>query len=98
MVGSAQGWREATYLDLPADPDLISTHMTVVSRTGAESVNIIPGLIQRDGLPNVMRGEETQVVGVLAALPEELVFKRDVLVGLPGTHSKWVTVREGRVV
>jgi 2-dehydro-3-deoxygalactonokinase len=94
MVGSAQGWKEAAYLDVPVDLERIGTLLTVVQRKGTP-VHIVPGLIQRHGLPNVMRGEETQVFGVL--------FDRadggadSVLIGLPGTHSKWVNARRGRV-
>jgi 2-dehydro-3-deoxygalactonokinase len=55
----------------------------------------VPGLIQRHGLPNVMRGEETQVFGVMAE--EANVNADSVLIGLPGTHSKWVNARRGRV-
>ena len=57
MVGSAQGWQEAAYLDVPVALDRIGTLLTVVERPGATPVHIVPGLIQRHGLPNVMRGE-----------------------------------------
>ncbi|WZB63085.1 2-dehydro-3-deoxygalactonokinase [Achromobacter xylosoxidans] len=95
MVGSAQGWQEAAYLDVPVALDRIGTLLTVVERPGATPVHIVPGLIQRHGLPNVMRGEETQVFGVLRdarAVPDA-----GLLIGLPGTHSKWVGARNGHV-
>lgn len=95
MVGSAQGWQEAAYLDVPVALDRIGTLLTVVERPGATPVHIVPGLIQRHGLPNVMRGEETQVFGVLRdarAVPDA-----GLLIGLPGTHSKWVGARNGQV-
>ncbi|MFM9870706.1 2-dehydro-3-deoxygalactonokinase [Achromobacter xylosoxidans] len=95
MVGSAQGWQEAAYLDVPVDLARIGTLLTRVERNGATPVHIVPGLIQRHGLPNVMRGEETQVFGVLfdqAGDPAD-----SVLIGLPGTHSKWVNARRGQV-
>ncbi|MGX9689429.1 2-dehydro-3-deoxygalactonokinase [Achromobacter anxifer] len=95
MVGSAQGWQEAAYLGVPVDLQRIGTLLTVVERGGAQPVHIVPGLIQRHGLPNVMRGEETQVVGVMA---DPAARSADsVLIGLPGTHSKWVNARRGRV-
>lgn len=131
MVGSAQGWQEAAYLDVPVDLERIGTLLTVVQRTGAgpnaTPVHIVPGLIQRHGLPNVMRGEETQVFGVLfdqagdvaaqpdtapeakpdakpdpasgpTSEPDPIAPPADtVLIGLPGTHSKWVAARRGRV-
>lgn len=93
MVGSAQGWREAAYCETPADvANLGKSLQTVVSLRGA-TVHIVPGVIQRSRLPNVMRGEETQVLGVLQQLPAEA--GADLLIGLPGSHSKWVDVVDG---
>ncbi len=97
MVGSAQGWREAAYLDLPTRLDGLARRLVRVDRGDRAPVHIVPGLIERDGLPNVMRGEETQVAGVLAALPADLVADGDVLVCLPGTHCKWVSVQAAEV-
>lgn len=93
MVGSAQGWREAMYLDAPASLDALAGCLTVVPRSDdAPPLHIVPGLLQRGALPNVMRGEETQVLGVLA--DRTLADDATVLVGLPGTHSKWVAARQ----
>lgn len=95
MVGSAQGWAEAAYLDLPVDPRDIGARLTEVDTRRGATLHIIPGLLQRQGLPNVIRGEETQVVGVIDSLSDAV---DDLLVGLPGTHCKWVRVRGGRIV
>jgi 2-dehydro-3-deoxygalactonokinase len=93
MVGSAQGWREAAYCETPANvANLGNSLQTVVSLRGT-LVHIVPGVIQRSRLPNVMRGEETQVLGVLQNLPIEAAA--DLLIGLPGSHSKWVDVVDG---
>jgi 2-dehydro-3-deoxygalactonokinase len=93
MVGSAQGWREAAYCETPANvANLGNSLQTVVSLRGTV-VHIVPGVIQRSRLPNVMRGEETQVLGVLQSLPVEA--GNDLLIGLPGSHSKWVDVVDG---
>lgn len=93
MVGSAQGWREAAYRETPANvASLGNALQTVRSRRGTE-VHIVPGVIQRSTLPNVMRGEETQVLGVLHSLPGKAAG--DLLIGLPGSHSKWVQVADG---
>lgn len=92
MVGSAQGWREAKYLHAPTSLDALARGLTVVPRSNATPVHIVPGLLQRGALPNVMRGEETQVLGVLA--DTALAGPGPVLVGLPGTHSKWVVARQ----
>jgi 2-dehydro-3-deoxygalactonokinase len=56
----------------------------------------VPGVIQRSHLPNVMRGEETQVLGVLQNIAGEA--GTDLLIGLPGSHSKWVEVADGCIV
>ncbi|MGP6421604.1 2-dehydro-3-deoxygalactonokinase [Pseudomonas putida] len=93
MVGSAQGWREAAYCETPANvANLGNSLQTLVSLRGTR-VHIVPGVIQRSRLPNVMRGEETQVLGVLQNLSAEA--GGDLLIGLPGSHSKWVEVVEG---
>jgi 2-dehydro-3-deoxygalactonokinase len=83
MIGSRQGWIEAPYRDCPADIDSIAGALTRVPGT---ELSIVPGLIARDaaGVPDVMRGEETQIFGALA----EGAVARSVYV-LPGTHSKW---------
>lgn len=91
MVGSAQGWCEATYLDAPASLDDLARGLAVVERGEGMPLHIVPGLIQRGALPNVMRGEETQVLGVLAG--RVLAADDTVLIGLPGTHSKWATAQ-----
>ncbi|MBV7429945.1 MULTISPECIES: 2-dehydro-3-deoxygalactonokinase [unclassified Acidovorax] len=91
MVGSAQGWREARYIDTPTSLDDLARGLAVVQRGNAAPLHIVPGLLQRSGLPNVMRGEETQVLGVLA--DAALADQGPLLVGLPGTHSKWVVAQ-----
>lgn len=95
MVGSAQGWREAKYLPTPASLDALARGLTLVERRNGPPLHIVPGLLQQGTLPNVMRGEETQVLGVLESLapPADM----PVLIGLPGTHSKWVLARRGRI-
>jgi 2-dehydro-3-deoxygalactonokinase len=94
MVGSAQGWREAAYLPVPASLDRLASALTRVETASGATLHIVPGLIERGALPNVMRGEETQIAGALRAVAADA----RVLVGLPGTHSKWAQVRERRIV
>jgi len=92
MVGSRQGWKEAPYVKCPAGFDEIAEALQEV-RWGDRSAWIVPGVSCRDaaGVPDVMRGEETQILG---AWGEE---KREGLICLPGTHSKWVQVKGGRI-
>ncbi len=93
MVGSRQGWREAPYVDCPADTGAISRGLLAFdSEVGR--IHLVPGVIQRGPLPNVLRGEETQIVGALARDP---ALAAESLMVLPGTHSKWVRVRDGRM-
>lgn len=92
MIGSAQGWHEAKYLNAPASLNDLAKGLTRVERGTDSAVHIVPGLIQRGELPDVMRGEETQVLGVLTERPD--LGSTPVLIGLPGTHSKWVIARE----
>ncbi|MDD5444600.1 MAG: 2-dehydro-3-deoxygalactonokinase, partial [Pseudomonas fluorescens] len=89
MVGSAQGWSEAAYRNTPVDVASLGQALHTVRSLRGADVHIVPGVIEQVGLPNVMRGEETQVLGVLQGLEAE------VLIGLPGSHSKWVEVKGG---
>ncbi len=98
MVGSAQGWREARYQPLPARASELATAMTVIARPGGQPLHVVPGLLQSGELPNVMRGEETQIAGVLQNLADEGRTPPRLLIGLPGTHTKWAWVEDGAVV
>ncbi|MBA2961636.1 MULTISPECIES: 2-dehydro-3-deoxygalactonokinase [Ramlibacter] len=95
MVGSRQGWREAPYCPCPAGFDDLARHLAwVPDAPGGVRLGIVPGLSStRGGVPDVMRGEEIQVMGALA-----LLDRRDGVFVLPGTHSKWVRVAAGRIV
>lgn len=97
MIGGAQGWRETAYVECPLDIGDLGALLTVVPTRRGHDLWIVPGVIQRSGLPELMRGEETQVFGLLA---EYAACSDDapLLVGLPGTHSKWVWVEAGRLV
>lgn len=90
MVGSQHGWREAPYAPCPADAAALAKHALKLD----DRLRILPGLMHDDGRPDVMRGEETQIVGALALHPE--LAARSCLV-LPGTHAKWARVEAGRV-
>ncbi len=94
MIGSAQGWREVPYFGGPASlADLAAGCARVEAGEGA-SVWIVPGLARGGSRPEVMRGEETQILGALASRPE---LGRAALFVLPGTHCKWVQVRDGQI-
>ena len=93
MIGSRQGWREAPYARCPAGADDIVRALAAVDHGGRKIV-LVPGLsTENDGMPDVMRGEETQILGALA-----LSERAEGLFLLPGTHSKWAEVAGGRIV
>lgn len=92
MIGSRQGWRESQALPCPAGIDDLARALTPVPIDGARAF-IVPGLTADDGqgTPEIMRGEETQIAGVLPTIGA------NGLVCLPGTHSKWVRIEHGRI-
>jgi len=92
MVGSRQGWVEAPYRDTPCPPLDPASLVCVPLRDRALRVRLVPGLRQLRPA-DVMRGEETQIAGALAAMPGF-----DGVLCLPGTHSKWVHVSAGEAV
>jgi 2-dehydro-3-deoxygalactonokinase len=94
MIGSNIGWTTAAYADCPAGLADLAGHLT----TAAYKVRIVPGLRcdGAAGAPDVMRGEETQILGWLAQHPERQTGRH--LLCHPGTHAKWVLIEEGRIV
>jgi len=94
MVGSAQGWREIPYVDCPAGVDELVAALRRQLAEGA-TLPIVPGVTIGGAFPDVMRGEEAQIAGALELIPALHAHARLVL---PGTHSKWVTVRDGAIV
>jgi 2-dehydro-3-deoxygalactonokinase len=95
MVGSNLGWTSVPYLDCPAD--LAALAGGLVAAPGDPTARIAPGLTG-PGLagPDVMRGEETQVFGWLAADRDRLEGRH--VICHPGTHAKWILVEDGRIV
>ncbi|CAD6556747.1 2-dehydro-3-deoxygalactonokinase [Paraburkholderia sabiae] len=96
MVGSAQGWKEAPYVSAPASADALVAGIVRVQTARGVPLNIVPGVLQNGDLPNVMRGEETQIFGALACAQASAASK-GMLIGLPGTHAKWVMVRDAKI-
>ncbi|MBV8402441.1 MAG: 2-dehydro-3-deoxygalactonokinase [Acetobacteraceae bacterium] len=92
MIGSRQGWVEAPYLACPAGAADLAEALTEIGFDWAK-VKLVPGLSARDdsGVPEVMRGEETQIAGVLP------MIGNSGLACLPGTHSKWARIEGGRI-
>lgn len=89
MIGSAQGWRQVRYVEAPLGADRLSTALLPIHRSQGMPLWLVPGVIQRGALPNVMRGEETQVFGLFDG---DADHAGPLLIGLPGSHSKWVMI------
>lgn len=90
MAGARQGWVEASYVDAPTRlADFAASAVSVPN--GFADIRILPGIAQRDpAAPEVMRGEETQLLGLGSGPVRQLVC-------MPGTHSKWVVLEDGWV-
>jgi 2-dehydro-3-deoxygalactonokinase len=90
MAGARQGWAEAPYLKMPTHLAALLEGAIRIDAPG--DIRILPGIAQaRADRPDVMRGEETQLLGVT-----EPDFTG--LVCIPGTHSKWIRIEQGSVV
>ena len=92
MVGSRQGWQEAPYLKTPCAPPTLRDAVRVQGSDARLSVFLLPGVSQM-APADVMRGEETQIAGLLALEPSF-----DGVACLPGTHTKWVQISAGEIV
>lgn len=93
MVGGRQGWTEVPYVKCPASLDEIAAGVREL-RWKHGIAYIVPGLHCEDaqGMPDLLRGEESQALGAMALLPPG-----DALLCLPGTHSKHVRVSGERI-
>ncbi|MEJ7688808.1 MAG: 2-dehydro-3-deoxygalactonokinase [Variovorax sp.] len=90
MAGSKQGWVEAPYCACPAGKVEVGRAIVDIE---PGRIAVVPGLSDfHAGVPDVMRGEEVQIFGAMA-----LTGIEDGVFVLPGTHSKWATVKQGRV-
>jgi len=90
MIGSRQGWVEAPYANCPTATENIVAALAKIEHAG-RPIALVPGLsCENGGMPDVMRGEETQILGGL-----ELAKQEGGVFLLPGTHSKWAGVTQG---
>jgi 2-dehydro-3-deoxygalactonokinase len=96
MVGSAQGWEQAPYVDCPVDVRALAAHATRVVTLSGATLWLAPGarFDPAAAAPDVMRGEEIQVAG---ALDGQAHWEKRCCFVLPGTHSKWAQVEQGRI-
>lgn len=102
MVGSKQGWAEVPYLPCPVSPTQLAQKLhslplgDLPAPLQGSHLAIVPGITARSlgDLPDVMRGEETQIVGLLETYP----WWQEGWLCLPGTHAKWAYIKERKIV
>ena len=96
MVGSTLGWQDVGYGTCPMAPDDAGLSEGFTAR--GRSIHIVRGLACTNvfGEPDVLRGEETEIAGWLRLCPEARDGER--LACVPGTHAKWVRLRDGKIV
>jgi 2-dehydro-3-deoxygalactonokinase len=92
MIGSKQGWHEVAYRSCPAGLTDLAAGIEAFAATDRVRLNVVPGVAKLGDLPDVMRGEETQIIGALEHAPNLSAGGHLVM---PGTHSKWVRIRKG---
>ncbi|WP_232494672.1 2-dehydro-3-deoxygalactonokinase [Novosphingobium kaempferiae] len=88
MVGSNRGWHDAGYVAAPAGIAQVAARLV----SPEDGVAIVPGVCRdSDGRQDVMRGEEVQLLGAVAAG----LAPADALLCQPGTHAKWAAMKDG---
>lgn len=94
MITSRQGWVELPYVSCPAGRHELSSNLHAHLLSSGRTIHFVTGLTVTggDGVPDVMRGEETQIIGGLDEGVDAHLFV------LPGTHSKWALVADGKVL
>lgn len=94
-VGADIGWKTAPYVKCPTDQHQLLSEAAIFEARGID-FTIIPGLscLNRHGLPDIMRSEETQIFGFLA---QQHPHPKEQLICLPGTHTKWALLKEDKV-
>ena len=94
MIGSAQGWRQAPYCQAPTGLQSVAAGLLAIPAGSGATLHIVPGIAIDSARPEVMRGEETQIFGALLLHP---ALRQDARLVMPGTHCKWVSVRDGGI-
>jgi len=95
MIGAREGWLEVPYVASPCGAAELAAATATAPSAAFGEVRIVPGVLREDPDTNttdVMRGEETQIAGLLGSLPSG-----GAVVCLPGTHSKWVICQEEKI-
>jgi len=96
QIGSSIGWKKTPYLASPISPQELAKSCVNFHCNGYD-ISVIPGLSCKleNNNYDCMRGEELQILGWLQLAKENQVGRH--LVCLPGTHTKWVLVEDGKI-
>lgn len=99
MIGSRQGWHEAPYASCPAGAEQLVEKLVSINPSAGGTLCFVPGVdyVNELGVPDVIRGEECQIIGQLA-LGAKAGKDGEIVFVMPGTHSKWVSVKDGKLV
>jgi 2-dehydro-3-deoxygalactonokinase len=90
MITSRNGWVETPYAAIPATLTALANHAVLRQMKNGAKLKFLPGVAAHQPSPDVMRGEEIQIFGVVGASENANII-------LPGTHSKWAQVRRGAI-
>ncbi len=92
MITSRNGWVETPYVAVPSSRRDLANALVQFKASSGRDIHFVTGMTtEHDGAPDVMRGEETQIVGAVASGISDGIFV------MPGTHSKWITVSDARI-
>ena len=92
MITSRNGWLETPYARVPLDARGLALALVCHKTASGIDVRFVTGLTTEHASgPDVMRGEETQIIGAHALGMSDGTFV------MPGTHSKWIRVSGGRI-
>lgn len=92
MITSRNGWVETPYARVPLDARDLAQALVCHRTSGGIELRFVTGVTTEHASgPDVMRGEETQIVGAQAVGLSDGTFV------MPGTHSKWIRVAGGRI-
>ena len=92
MITSRNGWVETPYVTMPTGPEHLARSLVRHQSQSGALIHFVTGATtEHISGPDVMRGEETQIIGSAALGLSDGVFV------MPGTHSKWVHVALGKI-
>jgi len=93
MITSRNGWVETPYVSVPSGVQQLADALVTHKTSDGTTITFVTGMTaDHNGVPDVMRGEETQIIGASGLGMSNGIFV------MPGTHSKWITLRCDQIV